>query len=652
MSAAMPSESALAQDSSENVELEIQVGGKSESITAPVVSGSGEVRFAEAPADNNSEGGAEEQEDRLEELPPSSDPRPQTKVEQEFLAKSMMQNMQLDIDEANSSLSHRKGKKAGKKAQKDWKKAAKAARKSVVAKKILKEASGIDEKNKVGTHAGELDDDDVLKVVALSMQRGLRAFYKTDVGSSNQFSRGISNLGMSAVMKTTESGRLGMSMKSPIDSTPPSSRSKLGSKMGAGPSAVRADASETSSSSLESTEVGGSTADGPPGDSVSSMAFQVGELTTPDAAVFQAEDTDSSNYTVRQPAFTCCRVGDLYFKDVRAAFNISEADYHARFALEESHLESNMYVISSKDAAGKSVSFFFLSPGQRYLLKSCTAKDYRTIKRKLRKYRDHVVNSAKNEYGESATLLPRYLGLYTLQFSDPDVPSVVLIAMSNFFAGMYQIQKKYDLKGSMFKRLASEQEKKKESPVFKDLDWIADGRKVIFETKEQMETIREQLRLDTKWLRKRGLIDYSLLIGVHDIDKTQIDKYSSLHDNEGVIYNRNGDDTIYYFGIVDILTPYGSRKRAETVFMGNLLLREISCQPPKHYQKRFMKFCDNHILSYVGYVEPPKQSRWKRAKGNAGTSFNEDDNEKDDDEKSDGDNGATEEDELVGKKRK
>jgi len=44
--------------------------------------------------------------------------------------------------------------------------------------------------------------------------------------------------------------------------------------------------------------------------------------------------------------------------------------------------------------------------------------------------------------------------------------------MNNLIPSHVQMHEKYDLKGSTYKRLASQQERQKESPTWKDLDFM------------------------------------------------------------------------------------------------------------------------------------------------------------------------------------
>ena len=95
-------------------------------------------------------------------------------------------------------------------------------------------------------------------------------------------------------------------------------------------------------------------------------------------------------------------------------------------------------------------------------------------------------------------------------------PDCTVVAMTNFFAAAFSIGTKFDLKGSTVGRAASEKEKSKKSPVLKDLDWVRLGRKLRLPTKEERDLVSSQLWKDGEFLRDNNLIDYSMLVGVHD----------------------------------------------------------------------------------------------------------------------------------------
>ena len=57
----------------------------------------------------------------------------------------------------------------------------------------------------------------------------------------------------------------------------------------------------------------------------------------------------------------------------------------------------------------------------------------------------------------------------------------------------------------------------KKSPVLKDLDWIKNGRKLTFPMKEGVQNMTKRLDNDAAFLSSNKLIDYSLLVGVHEM---------------------------------------------------------------------------------------------------------------------------------------
>jgi 1-phosphatidylinositol-4-phosphate 5-kinase len=85
--------------------------------------------------------------------------------------------------------------------------------------------------------------------------------------------------------------------------------------------------------------------------------------------------------------------------------------------------------------------------------------------------------------------------------------------MNNVFQTSLRIHERYDLKGSTLGRCASEDEKKKENPILKDLDVSTN----IYLGKEKTDVVLKQLESDCGFLRENLVMDYSLLLGVHRI---------------------------------------------------------------------------------------------------------------------------------------
>lgn len=149
-----------------------------------------------------------------------------------------------------------------------------------------------------------------------------------------------------------------------------------------------------------------------------------------------------------------------------------------------------------------------------------------------------------------------------------------------------------------------------------------------------------QLKSDCLFLTKVHVMDYSLLVGIHFLLKGNSDhlfdkSMSVVEQQEGefvrksvttsptvpdlsdseerrlcVFYSDMGgyratwpDDTVadqvYYLGIIDILTPYGKRKKLEHILKSIRYDSDwISTINPLDYARRFLNFVADYILKY------------------------------------------------------
>jgi 1-phosphatidylinositol-4-phosphate 5-kinase len=95
--------------------------------------------------------------------------------------------------------------------------------------------------------------------------------------------------------------------------------------------------------------------------------------------------------------------------------------------------------------------------------------------------------------------------------------------MNNLFPPHKDIHETYDLKGSTVGRDYPE-ERAKDNPgaVLKDNNWLRRGRTLQLGP-EKKAFLTEQLRRDTELLQRLNVMDYSLLVGIHELKRGNTD---------------------------------------------------------------------------------------------------------------------------------
>ncbi|KAL5523040.1 MSS4 [Sanghuangporus sanghuang] len=330
------------------------------------------------------------------------------------------------------------------------------------------------------------------------------------------------------------------------------------------------------------------------------------------------------------------------FRELREThFGLDPADYLLSL--------TEKYILSELGSPGKSGSFFYFSRDYRFIIKTIHHTEHKFLRKILKEYYEHVKLNPH-------TLLSRFYGLHRVKL--PRGRKIHFVIMNNLFPPHKDIHETYDLKGSTVGREYPE-EKAQKNPraVLKDLNWINRGKSLELGP-EKRALLAEQLRRDSGLLKRLNVMDYSLLVGIHNMQRGNRDmvrkktlkvfsppplpavkrKPTSLKGSspeaiamrkamrrsapEGlgtskaldlpeedtgdrqqfIFYQDDGGlqatdeqnqpmDTIYYLGVIDILTPYNTLKRAEHIWKGLSADRhKISPVPPEEYGDRFFEF--------------------------------------------------------------
>ncbi|XP_068945364.1 putative PIP5K1A and PSMD4-like protein [Petaurus breviceps papuanus] len=289
--------------------------------------------------------------------------------------------------------------------------------------------------------------------------------------------------------------------------------------------------------------------------------------------------------------------------------------------------------------SGASGSIFYVSSDDEFIIKTVQHKEAEFLQKLLPGY---YMNLNQNP----RTLLPKFYGLYCVQAGGKNIRIVV---MNNLLPRSVKMHVKYDLKGSTYKRRASQKEREKVFPTFKDLDFLQDMPDGLFLDADMYNALCKTLQRDCLVLQSFKIMDYSLLVAIHNMEHAQRERlptemgsgndtrkpapqkalYSTAmesiqgearrggtmetEDQMGGIPARNnkGDRLLLYIGIIDILQSYRFMKKLEHSWKA--LVHDgdtVSVHRPGFYAERFHRFMCHTVFKKIPLkLSPSKKSR-------------------------------------------
>ncbi|XP_027766170.1 putative PIP5K1A and PSMD4-like protein [Empidonax traillii] len=286
--------------------------------------------------------------------------------------------------------------------------------------------------------------------------------------------------------------------------------------------------------------------------------------------------------------------------------------------------------------SGASGSLFYVSGDDEFIIKTVQHKEAEFLQKLLPGY---YMNLNQNP----RTLLPKFYGLYCVQAGGKNIRIVV---MNNLLPRSVKMHLKYDLKGSTYKRRASQKERDKVFPTYKDLDFMQDVPDGLFLDSDMYNALCKTLQRDCLVLQSFKIMDYSLLVAIHNMDVAQREQgpadaadtrrpaaqkalYSTAmesiqgearrggtietDDQMGGIPARNarGERLLLYIGIIDVLQSYRFVKKLEHSWKA--LVHDgdtVSVHRPSFYAERFQRFMCNTVFKKIPLKpSPSKKSR-------------------------------------------
>ncbi|XP_076847428.1 phosphatidylinositol-4-phosphate 5-kinase, type I, gamma b isoform X5 [Brachyhypopomus gauderio] len=343
--------------------------------------------------------------------------------------------------------------------------------------------------------------------------------------------------------------------------------------------------------------------------------------------------SEGSNLTPAHhfPDFRFKTYAPVAFRYFRELFGIRPDDYLYSLCNEP------LIELSNPGASG---SIFYVTRDDEFIIKTVQHKEAEFLQKLLPGY---YMNLNQNP----RTLLPKFFGLYCVQSGGKNIRMVV---MNNVLPRVFRMHLKFDLKGSTYKRRASKKEREKAKPTYKDLDFMQDVPDGLLLDTDTYNALVKTLQRDCLVLESFKIMDYSLLLGVHNVEQAereqQVEGWQGGGDEkrptqQRALYStamesiRGGatcgdsidtDDTmggipavsgkgerlLLFIGIIDILQSYRLIKKLEHTWKA--LVHDgdtVSVHRPNFYAERFFKFMSSTVFKKSSSLKssPSKKGR-------------------------------------------
>ncbi|KAJ3244873.1 Phosphatidylinositol-4-phosphate 5-kinase [Chytriomyces hyalinus] len=199
------------------------------------------------------------------------------------------------------------------------------------------------------------------------------------------------------------------------------------------------------------------------------------------------------------------------FRQIREQFQVEAPEYLLSL--------TGKYILSELGSPGKSGSFFYYSQDYRFIIKTISKAEHKFFRRILRGYYE----------ANPDTLISRIFGLHRVKL--PGGQKIRFVVMGNLFPANKDIHETYDLKGSTVGRRVKPEDIKPHSTL-KDLNFLEANRHLSIGSRKK-EVFLDQLERDVLFLQISNVMDYSLLVGVHNL---LIGNRENIRDNNLVAF--------------------------------------------------------------------------------------------------------------------